>query len=379
MRIWYPKLISLSLRPGYLIMLCLGGCVEPFNFSSSLPGNFLVVEGYICTGPVSTSIHLSRSLPLSDTNRVKELHALVAVEDSLGNTYPLTETGDGTYRSALILDTTLTYRLDIRTANGEQYLSDFVRPQYSSPIDSVSWAVLDTGLQFYVSTHDPLALTAYYRWDYVATWEYHSSFDSYYTYFNGTFIPRTPDQQVRKCWISDSSNQILLGAQPGVKAVSFTMIPITSIAPHSEEVNILYSINVIQYPLSPEAYSYWSLLKKNTEQTGTIYDPQPTTSLGNIHCVNNAREIVIGYIAAGNAQEARIFINYDQLPPGWSHIHTCVAPLVIPAQSYQEDFGTGMFIPCYPDGPDAFLGSYNTCVDCTTHDHSTNVKPDFWP
>ncbi len=36
-----------------------------------------------------------------------------------------------------------------------------------------------------------------------------------------------------------------------------------------------------------DAYNFWTNLKRNTEQLGSLFDLQPFTELGNITCVND--------------------------------------------------------------------------------------------
>ena len=64
---------------------------------------------------------------------------------------------------ALNLDSTLQYRLNIVTSDGNKYQSDFVTVRQAPPIDSLTWELAGdpdpiTGKQFfniYVNSHDP--------------------------------------------------------------------------------------------------------------------------------------------------------------------------------------------------------------------------------
>lgn len=374
-----------------LTLLLLGSCITPYSLTSNIFTGYLVVTGYINTGPNPTIIDLSRSHQISDTAQSPaELHALIYIEDSLGHAYPLAETGRGGYEAdGLNLDTSLKYRLFIQTINGEEYFSDYVKPQYSPPIDSVSWSLVNGGVQIYTSTHDSLGITPYYRWDYLETYEYRTSFMSDFEFINGKFLTRPQGQSVQTCWVSDSALSILLNADPGVGPVTVNQLPITFIPPHAEQLNIMYNINVRQYALSLGAYSYWQLLQKTTQIAGTLFDPLPVTALGNLHCMSNPSEPVIGFISAGEMQQVRIFIAYDQIPPGWARLTDCGAPIVVPdsvvnsfgnlVYNYPIVFGSGAIVPLYPDGPHAFFGAPGGCTVCTDHLHSTNIKPAYWP
>jgi hypothetical protein len=75
----------------------------------------------------------------------------------------------------------------------------------------------------------------------------------------------------------------------------------------------VYTINVTQYALTKEAYEYWDNLKKNTEKIGSIFDPQPFADFGNIHCISDPDEPVIGFISACSTSQKRLYIFYSQV------------------------------------------------------------------
>src|ERR1700748_927264 len=92
--------------------------------------HFLAVNGFIYTGTgVTSMIALSRSLNLYDsvTDR-PELNAGVIIQSSAGDMYSLIDSaGAGIYQSAALnLDSTLQYRLNVVTSDGNKYQSDFV-------------------------------------------------------------------------------------------------------------------------------------------------------------------------------------------------------------------------------------------------------------
>jgi hypothetical protein len=73
-------------------------------------------------------------------------------------------------------------------------------------------------------------------------------------------------------------------------------LPVQYIEPHSEKLSVLYSINLKQYAISNDNYLFLQKMKKNTEQLGTIFDPQPSEISGNIHCLTDPNELVIGLL-----------------------------------------------------------------------------------
>ena len=113
-----------------LIIISFVNCKKPYNPPViTTPNNYLVIEGEINSGADSTFIKLSRTVNISSKISSKpELSAIVTVEGDQNTSYSLIETGNGNYACAgLNLDATHKYRLDIKTANGEEYQSDYVQ------------------------------------------------------------------------------------------------------------------------------------------------------------------------------------------------------------------------------------------------------------
>ena len=50
-----------------------------------------------------------------------------------------------------------------------------------------------------------------------------------------------------------------------------------------------------QYAWTKEGYEFLDRMRKNTETTGSVFDPQPSELNSNIHNVADATEPVIGY------------------------------------------------------------------------------------
>ncbi len=372
-------------------------CAKPYN-PSVVAGNnnYLVVEGNINTGTDSTTIYLSRTTNIaSGITSLPELNATVTIQDNQNGSYNLHSNGDGNYTSALLtLDPSRMYRLNVTTADGKTYLSDYVPAKVSPNIDSVGFKAQSTGVQIYVNTHDPINATHYYRWDYTETWQFHSMYASEYV-TNGTeIVPRQPSQQIYQCWTNDLSNDIELASSAKLSQDVIYQSPLTFIPSTSEKIGIRYSILVKQYAMTTDGYNYYSLLKQNTEQLGSIFDAQPSTLTGNIHCTTSPTIPVIGYVTAGTVAQKRIYINYAQLPN-----YRTVYP-------YNCEQDTAYFMdPRFPANPPintvavwliprnsasvptialttmqgtviGYLFSDHDCVDCSVR--GTTTPPSFW-
>jgi hypothetical protein len=402
------------MKPGkYLLILIVAAasCRKPY-----LPpvvhavNSYLVVEGVIDSGPDSTFIKLSRSVNISSKVSVKpELNAIVTVESDQNTSYPLTEMGNGKYACAgLNLDNSHKYRLNIKTASNGQYLSDYTAVLNAPPIDSVSWDTKGTfqspGLNVNVNTHDPANKVIYYRWEYQETWIFHANFESYFKSNGDTVLGRDMvNDNITYCWQSDTSSSITLASTAKLSKAVILNQPLTSIISTSEKVGDKYSILVKQYALTADAYNFYSSMKKNTEQLGSIFDANPSEISGNIHSVTNPSEPVIGYVSVGSTTSQRIFISTQQLPR-WTTIAFYPDCLLAFNQPYDKDTPCCYYnfkganqvdieinylignnpnplipvdaigLPGHP--PIGYTAATKECVDCTLR--GTNKRPVFW-
>jgi hypothetical protein len=379
----------------YILLFLAIGCREKYvpEFSSP-PTGYLVVEGNINSGG-PTIVHLSRTSPLSTVTRVREENAYVRIEGSDNKMYDLTETSSGVYQANnLELSNSTKYRLHITVKDGKDYLSQFEELKIAPPIDSISWQRLDGNgdVQFHVNAHDDQNKTQYYLWDYVETWEFHSPYLSFLKYFGDTSpggqgayvgykdsVNYSFDPSMFACWRSEISTSLEIGSTAKLTQ-DVVFYPIARVPRRSKKMSFLYSINVRQMALSKEAFEYIEKMKKNTENTGTIFDPQPSELKGNIYCVNNPAETVLGYVSASTITEKRKFITREEIP-NWGYTPNC--ELITIANNPDSIAVYRAWFPSeirdvFRDNILSF-SAVNTlnCIDCRVE--GTNVKPDFWP
>jgi hypothetical protein len=304
----------------FILLILLGAfaCKERFNppeVDTNL--SYLTVEGLINTSGVdSTIIRVSRTVKLTSKVAIQpELRAVLTIESNDNAVRrTLTERGSGIYFGIpLALDATKQYRLRIRTSGGKEYLSDFTEVKVSPPIDAIGFEAQSSGVQgvqIYANTHDATNKSRYYKWDFVETYKYNSSNFSSYIVDNRTIRQRNyPNEDIFNCWRTVNSSNIVLASTLKLTNDVVVKAPIKKIPPGDERLGLRYSIIVNQQVLTKDAFDFWEILRKNTEQVGSIFDAQPSQLQGNIHAVSNPAEIVIGYINAGTIQRKRIFID----------------------------------------------------------------------
>jgi hypothetical protein len=382
---YYVSQNNLLLLFGLTTLLC--QCTQKYvSPYTSPPTGYLVVEGYI-SGNSLTQYTLSRTIPLPGDSAIPLVTgATVQVEGNDNSVYPLVEQGSGVYADSFTLNPISQYRLRIKAPNGESYLSDFVPYKPTPAIDSVTWIPDTSGANFYVYTHDPANATKYYQWTYAQTWEYISAEPSLFVYLpaSNTVVPRTPAQQVYRCWQNKVAPNVLIASTAALAQDVVYQFPLLQVPENSQQFAILYSLLVNQYALTDSGYQFYSILQKNTESLGSIFDAQPSQLIGNIHCMNNPGETVIGYISAGTVSRQRLFIRRDQLPH-WDYFYTCPQTDTFVANdpaSFIFWFARFNYMPIINSGSGNYLSGYYSnskyCIDCTQQG-GTNLIPTFWP
>jgi hypothetical protein len=370
------KKTGFSRAIGWLMILVLGGCVDPYRPPEvTSPGSYLVVSGFFNSAPGTTSsIQLSRTQNLTDPKApAVETKAQVTIESANKATYTLREGTGGVYTlSGIVPLPNETYRLRIRTAQGKEYLSDFVPVNATPPIDSLSWRVENDGVQINVNTHDPANKTHYYRWEFDETWEYVAAYFSGYELKNKEIVSRT--ESVYQCWSSFVDKSIQLGSSDRLSQDVISQRPLTFVRGASIKLGIKYSIQVKQTALTKAAFDYYDQLAKITQNVGSIFDPQPSQITGNIHSVANTNEPVMGFFRVGTVESRRIIINKRQLPYWLTETGNfgCLVDTLSVSKIINEQPGIITFYD-----RTSYLTSSHYCIDCRLRG-GINKKPDYW-
>jgi len=364
-----------------MIILSCAGCKEEYIPPvESLQNQLLVVEANLDAGGGPTNVRLSRTTKLDNASSIQvENNATVSVEGKDNTTRALNFAGNGNYTSPnLNLIINNEYRLRIRTRSGKEYLSDYVKALYNPPLDSISWERTDEGVQIYVNTNDPTNVAKYFRWDFTETWEIHSFYYSTVIYVNGRMRDRVfPAENVSVCWKTSPSTQILLANSIRLQSGIISKAPIQFIPVGDEKLLVRYSIIAKQYALEKEGYNFFEILKRNTENIGSFFGPQPSELKGNIKCLTQPDEPVIGFVTASGVTEKRIFISHAEVAPWHKGVYCLVDTIANNRDSINLAIGIGLVPINYLPPVNRYTFSTSVCVDCTSRG-GTNVKPLFW-
>ena len=364
------------------IIFIASGCTKALELPDTTPDNsILVVEGDIKTGTNSENIFkLSRLKPLFEVDEVPELNAIVEIVAENGTKWPMVDNRNGTYSASPLLPTNIPLSLRIQTKDGKTYESPFQSSLISPSIDSVTFKQEEDGVRLFVHASNTTASSNNYRWTYTETWENRSRYETYHDFINGDIVTRPVGDQIYRCWKTEPEKNVIVNNtnELGQDVISYQ--PIAFIPNLNEKLYTRYSILVQQIALSKEAYDFWDILRKNTELTGSLFDPQPSKMPTNIKCTNDPTRVAVGFVSVGQISEKRLFIlNSDlNLWPSRNEFASCDAfefPRFQAERFLSQNRG---FLPAYLVTAGGGFGvAPSGCVDCRLNG-GVNIQPSFW-
>ncbi len=385
-------------------MFVLKGCIDPFSPSISEYQQMLVIDGMITDQEGIHTVKVSRSSSYNDPGLKYESGCTVNILDDKGNIINMIEESKGIYSARIdrqFLNAATQYRLEVTTSDGKKYQSDYEMLLHSPPIDSIYWEVKYVerddplygdliGVQFSVNSDATNYEASGYRWELFEQWEYRSR---YYAkdYYDGR-INFTPQEYVSDsvyyCWTSGSKlNEIYTYSTTQAVSKEIRMVPLTYVSNQTDRLKYDYCLLVKQYSLSEAAFSYWNKLQIQANESGGLYETQPSRIRGNLYNVDNPDETVLGFFGASGVSEKRVFIK------GFGYLYTVLdtynEQLCQPAgftPGELMEFLEGIDTTEYPiflynysgkrDGPWDYIDQ--ACVDCRKRGGDT-IKPDYWP
>lgn len=362
-----------------MIPIMIFGCITKFIPETDEEQNLLVVEGLITDQPETYTIKLSWSIPIGLNSTIRPLKGCtVKVQDDLGNSYLFTESAISglylsdkeTFRGVVGRKYTLQINTNNATSTHYSYESKQVEMKNVPPIDSLFYEKItikektqysgpQEGCQVYLNTYDPLGKCRFYRWDFLETWEFH--------------LPYTVTNQV--CWISNTSTDISIRNTSVLAEDRVSRFPMRYISNETDRLSVRYRINVNQYSMNEDEYTYWEKMLKISQDVGGLYDITPSSVQGNIFCVEDPGEQILGFFSVSSKTSKRIYI--DETFRGLVELYnSCPNDTV-----YNNELIPGLdsyvwvivdnFMPPYK-----VITTTKGCADCTVR--GTTSKPIFW-
>jgi hypothetical protein len=375
---------------GYLVFVLfatLVACRTPYE--PEVPASelrILVVEGYLDTEGLKSELKLSRTAPLGAQSAfVPELRAKVTLKSVGGQVFPLSEIGLGTYVFERNIDEKQNYVLEIELSSGERYVSEQMQPIVTPEIIDAGFKRDEEGVEVFVSTQGN-ANADDFLWTFEETWIYRPRIRSPYIYVSELrdVRDRKESEQNSLCFKTELSPGILLETSSRFRDQVVFQKTITEIPVGNERIMERYSILVSQKGLASKDVPFWEILKKNTEDIGSIFSPLPSLIGGNIKSLDAAKSPVIGQVSLGVIRQKRVYINLPEVSP-WNYLDSkfndcAIGDEAVLRSDYQVIFGNGAVVPARPLMVGTTIVGYypssKRCTDCTLY--ASKTKPSFW-
>lgn len=387
-------------------------CFILFNFGSCITeiepedigfDDLLVVEGLITDKAVKHVVKLSRTVPINASGVRPESNAVVRVQTTDQGTIAFFEEEPGIYRSSLPIagkfDTK--YKLLITTEDGHEYEPSEVEMVATPSIDAITAEFvpkkLDTigpalkylgDFNFYLDSKSNQNKTKSLRYLWTETYKIRVPNPSRWKWLGGSSFEfrneDIPEKQEEFCYRYDSSRTIIINKSL-TSSGDVVKFPIHSFDAKSRQLNIRYSIEVVQYGLSVESEKYWTALATSSQSQGSLFDVQPGTIIGNISPLSDPNEVVLGIFEAAQEARKRVFYRASDFysqgfgPQSQTWIDCDDIQLEeIPPASVGEFMSANSEkyeLLFYYTGGGAVFG-IKRCALCTLY--GTNKKPGFW-
>ena len=386
----YGKHTRLVTRLVSAVLLTCLGCIDPYAPDLlSIDYGILVVDGFFVPND-TTRIRLSRTVTMdSPENSAPEPLADVKIEGDNGFSITLSQHAGQLYTAPpMSVDRTARYKMSIQTADGKTYESNYIPINASPPIDSI---LIHEGsdsvaVTFNVFAHDLENDARYYSYQYDETWEYTAYGYSVYKYENGVIVPRKRADELFTCYKTRKSSDIRLTSTARLSDDVVYDYPVLEMRESDRRLYHAYSLNVRQYVLTADAYKYWSIVNKNSEELGTLFDPIPSQPSGNFTCISDPNQPVIGFFSASYVSTKRILVKRAELsgpqelyqPTGYERC----SEIFVPLKDMSEEKLQGMLLidRVYDRVTFELIGykvSEAFCLDCRLMGGTTK-RPSYW-
>ena len=367
------------------ILLIASSCVDPYwpDLKTS-NSNTLVVDALITDNPDDQQVKLSISSPLNDQHFIPVDSATVNVKDDLGNNIPFHFSGDGLYTPDNFTGIPgRSYKLLINMTDGNQYESDYQTLQTVEPFDSVYYSIDDMpttdptvnieGAQFYID-YPSNNTDTYYLIQLEETYEYKPDLRLYYMDTgDGPEIASVP--QPLKCWKTSLINKFFISRSLVSGNAPERSLPLHFVPFDTKQFSVRYSLLIKQIAVSEEIYNFYYEINQQNN-SGSLYASQPYTIQGNVHCITNPGEKVLGSFVAGSIYQKRTFYN----SPAKGHFTYDVCDPVTDGPSLGGIMAAGgtLLSPLYFTLVNGRIGwAPDKCFFCAMAGGLTE-KPDFW-
>lgn len=370
----------------FILAVSVSACREIYEPEvNQLDQSILVVEGYFDSEGLRSELRLSRTSNLGAENSPSPvLGAKIELISDTGDSHSIVEEGDGLYVFQKNIPETNTYLLSIQLPNGQVVESDPIQPILTPPILDAGFLRDESGVEVYVNTQGNENADDF-LWTYDETWIFFPRIRLTFIYKpDEGVVNRNDDERIDLCYKTEKNAGIILETSSRFENQVVFRQTIKEFEEGDPRLQLRYSILVSQKAIPQEAVEFWEKIKKNSEDIGSVFSPLPSLIGGNLHYVDDQERPVVGQISIGVVQQARIFIDREEILP-WdisiAEFDDCFIGIdTIRSAMYEQVFSSGAVLPARvvpgPMGPIGYYTAARRCADCTLY--ADREKPDFW-
>ena len=329
-------------------LLIVAACIDPLKVDVLSVDRRLVVDGLITDKPGPYQVKLFYSNRLSTTNLnpyEPVINAAVFIVDDFNNSFALSEIEPGTYQTSpneLKGEVGRSYYVKIQTPDGGEYQSSPQELVSAGEIKSVYFQFEKDGLpgnqsgtfidalKVFIDAKGEKGKQNLFRWRWTTVFKAKSYPELKTKSTPGGEIP-TPEPcsgfiyQNRRliqvgectcciCWSYNYSSGVKVSQNDFVTDNEFNnqdlgKIPVTSMNFYDR-----YYIEAEQLSLSDEAYDFWSLVEKQQAGSTDLFQPNAIKIKGNISCLSNPEEEVLGFFGVSGSSTRSMFIDEAEIP-----------------------------------------------------------------
>jgi len=294
--------------------LLLNTCITPIDTDIENRTENLIVDAELTSYPGPYMVELTNSASFNSPPRVTG--ATVWITDNLNNRLDFLEIEDGVYESdpnsSFRGVVGRTYTLHIETMEGalvESFPETMVpvppietmtfRPAERVRISTLGNEIVIRGFQVLLNTRSLGGQGTYLKWDY-----------------RGVYVVKTPNPTLRNipCFITDTAPTEYLNVfgTDTDRSLPILDIPMEFFTP-TFKFDTIYFFIAKQFSLNRDAFEFWDAVDRQRNNTGSIFDPPPSTIPNNLINQSNPDEDVLGYFTVSAATESTFQISRLEL------------------------------------------------------------------
>lgn len=371
----------------YLTLLsCLFSCVDEYN--AALPLNdqkLLVVEGNIVSDQLCT-FYLTHTVPINDNHQDYRVSgADVKVCGTDGSTWNAKSRQTNQYQVNVgKLNNDVQYWLEIRLLDGTTYstlpttpsqapeirLTTYKNDQDPNPSMEVRLEVTDSRqpMHLRLSYQEWWEIKTPERSQYVTATEWVG--DHYETFLQnhgyGTFTNKEDiflnTEDFTDCHVRD--------------------FPVYSRVITSPKLSKLYYSQVTCQAVSEEEFRYEEARRKQSDEMGGLFTPQPGNLPSNIRCTSNSNCRALGFVGVrGSISKQSLWVSPEEI--GWYEVRKYEIKSAFPGSKddmlLQEDVNYRLWMIDRLTGEHYWTSTWRVDFTDSTWGGQTHIAPDFWP